>query len=130
MIEHVHHSRLFRKLKDKYQSYCTTYKTHAMTTHHRGTGHTGKDGDLNSHIDITTKGDIRGIDIGPNNNNESTKCLDTMLTFGGLEVDGHLSNLLPSSQTNLTVSYERNKQFTDKEWRPERKSASRWIGPA
>ena len=56
---------MFRKLGDKYQSYCTTYKTHTMTTCHRGTGHTGKDRDLNFLIDITTKGDTRGIDIGP-----------------------------------------------------------------
>ena len=52
---------MFRKLGDKYQKYCTTYKTHAMTTHHGGTGHTGKDGDLDSHIDITTEGDTGGI---------------------------------------------------------------------
>ena len=45
------------KLGDKYQSYCTTYKTHIMTTHHRGTGHTGKDRDLYSYIDIITKED-------------------------------------------------------------------------
>ena len=34
------------KIGDRYQSYCTTYKPHAMTTHHRGAGHKGKDRDL------------------------------------------------------------------------------------
>ena len=34
-----------------------------MTTHHGGTGHTGKDGDLDSYVDITTKGDTGCIDI-------------------------------------------------------------------
>ena len=70
---------------------------------HRGTGHTGKKGDLNSHVDITTKRDTRGIDIDPINDNEGTNSSDTTLAFGGLEVDGHLGNLLPSSQANLTI---------------------------
>ena len=42
---------MLRKIGDRYQSYCTTYKTHAMTTHYRGVGHTGKDTDLNSHVE-------------------------------------------------------------------------------
>ena len=29
---------MFNKLRDTYQAYCNTYKTHAMTTHHRDTG--------------------------------------------------------------------------------------------
>ena len=70
---------MFRKLE--YQSYCAAYKTHTMTTHHGGTGHIWEDGDLNSHIDITTKEDSRGIDIGPNNNNESTNSSDAALLF-------------------------------------------------
>ena len=28
---------------------------------------------------------------------------NTMLAFGGSEVDGHLSDLLPNSQVNLTI---------------------------
>ena len=66
-----------------------------MTTCPRGTGHTGKDGDLNSHVDITTEGDTGGIDIGSHKDNESTNSLDNKLAFGGLEVDGHFSDLLP-----------------------------------
>ena len=93
---------MFRKLGDKYKSYCTTYKTHTMTTCHGATEHTGKDGDLSSHIDITTEGDTRGIDIGPDNDNESTNSSDNMFAFGGSEEDGHLSDLT-SSQAKLTV---------------------------
>ena len=114
---------VFRKLRDRYQSYCTTYKTHAMTTHHRGTGHTGKDGDLNSHADITTEGDTGGIDIGPNNNNESTNSLDTTLAFGGSEADGCLSDLLASSQANLTI-ITREKHGLWHRWKPEK--VSQW----
>ena len=33
------------------QSYCATYKTQTMTTHHGGVGHTGKERDLNPHIE-------------------------------------------------------------------------------
>ena len=69
-----------------------------MTTCHRGIGHTSEDRDLNSHIE-----DTRGTDKGPSNDNESTNSLDTTLAFGGSEVDGHLGNLLPNSQVNLTI---------------------------
>ena len=86
------------KLRDKYQSDTTTYKTHAMTTCCGGMGHTGKGRNLDSHIE-----DATGIDIGPDNDNESTNSSDTTLAFGGLEADGCLSHLLPSSQANFTI---------------------------
>ena len=54
------------KIGNKYQSYCATYKTHAMTTCHGGTGHTDKNRELDSHIE-----DTGGIDIGPSDDNES-----------------------------------------------------------
>ena len=54
-----------------------------MTTHHGGAGQTCKDRDLNFHIE-----DTRGMDIGPNNDNESTDSSDIMIAFGGSEVDG------------------------------------------
>ena len=69
-----------------------------MTTYHGGTGGTGKDRDLNSHIE-----DTGGIDIGPSNDNESTNSLDTMFAFGVSEADGHFGDLLPNSQANLTI---------------------------
>ena len=65
--EHSQLKTVLRKLGDKYLPYCTTYKIHVMTTCHGGTGHTGKDRDLNS-----CKEDRGGIDIGPCNGNEST----------------------------------------------------------
>ena len=58
-----------------------------MTTHHRGTGHTAEDGGLNPHVV-----DTGGMDKGPDNGNEITTNSDTMLAFGGSEVDGHLSD--------------------------------------
>ena len=58
----------------------------------------GKDKDLNSHVEDT--GDI---DIVPSDVNESTNSLDTTLAIGGSEADSYLSDLLPSSQANLTI---------------------------
>ena len=50
----VHHSRpCSGNLRDRYQSYSATYKTHAMTNIHGGAGHTGEDGDLDSHVEDT-----------------------------------------------------------------------------
>ena len=69
-----------------------------MTTCHEGSGHTGKDRDLISDIE-----DTRGIYIGPNNDTESTESLDTTIPYGGSEANGHLSDLLPNSQTNLGI---------------------------
>ena len=69
-----------------------------MTTHHRGTGHTGKDRKLYFFVQ-----DTRGIDVGLDNDNESTKSSDTTIAFGGLEADGHLGNPLHSNQANVTV---------------------------
>ena len=86
------------KIGNRYQSYCTTYKTHTMTTHHRGTGCTSEDKDLISNVK-----DARGIDIGPDNDNDSTSSLDTTIYFRGSEADGHLGNLLPSNQAKLSA---------------------------
>ena len=69
-----------------------------MITHHKAVGHSNIDRELNSHIE-----DIRGIDIGPHNDNESTNSLDTMIAFRGSEVDGCLGNLLPNSHTGLNI---------------------------
>ena len=91
------------KVRDKYQTYCAAYKTDTMTTCHGATGHTDIGRNLHSHIDITTKGDTGGIDIGHDNNNESTNSSDILSAFGGSEVDGLFSNLLHSSQANLRV---------------------------
>ena len=80
------------KIGDRYESYCTTYRIHAMTTHHGGAGHTGEDKDLNSHVEGT----------GNIDDNESTHSLET-ISFGGTEVVYHLSDLLPNGQTDLHI---------------------------
>ena len=99
MIEHIHHSRpCSENLETNINHTALHIKPHALTTHHAGTGHTSKDRDLDSHVEET-----REIEIGPYNDNESTNSLDNMLAFRGLEVDGHLGNLLPNSQENLTI---------------------------
>ena len=87
-----------------------------MITCHRVAGCTCEDRDLNFHVE-----DTRGIDIGSNNDNESTDSLDTMIAFGGSEVDGCLGNLLPNSQANLSI-----RLMTAS--RSQRRSASGGIG--
>ena len=82
----------------RYQYYCTTYKTHTMTTDHGGTGHPGEDRELNSYIE-----DTKDIDIGSNNDNESENSSDSMVAFREVEANGHLSDPLPNSQTDLKL---------------------------
>ena len=85
------------KIGDRYQVYCTTYRTHAMGTHHRGTGHpVGRGIDL--HIE-----DMEGIKTGPDKDNESTSGSHTTIALGGSEAAGHPSELLPSNQAKLTA---------------------------
>ena len=69
-----------------------------MATHHGGVGHPGEDRELNSYIE-----DARGIDIDLNNDNESEQSSDTMVAFGGAAANGHLSDPLPCSQTDLKL---------------------------
>ena len=70
---------MLRKIGDKYQAYCTTYKAHTMATCHRGTGCPLDRGiDLNAEDPEST-----GID------NESTYSLDTTVALGKLEAEGH-----------------------------------------
>ena len=86
------------KTGNRYQSYCATYKTHAMTTCHGGAGHTGKDRDLNSYVE-----DDGNIDKGSDHDSESTNSMDTTIAFGGTEADDHLNNLLPNSQADVNI---------------------------
>ena len=81
------------EIENRYKSHCATYKTHTMTTHYRGTGHTGKGRDLNSHVE----------DTGNIDDNESTNSSDSTIAFGGSEADGHLGNLLPNSQADVNI---------------------------
>ena len=72
---------VLRKIRDKYQAYCTTYKTHAMATCHGGAGHP-----LDRGIDLNAEAsEPRGID----NDNESTHGSDATVALGGPEAEGH-----------------------------------------
>ena len=84
---------MFMKIRDRYQSYCTTYKTHTMTTHHEEVGHADKVRDLNSQIE----------DTGNIDDNESTNSSETMIAHAGSVADGCLIDLLPNSQTDLNI---------------------------
>ena len=62
------------KIGDKYQAYCTMYKTHTMATHHRCAGSSlYRDINLNVEDSETT-----GID----NDNESTHGSDAIAALG------------------------------------------------
>ena len=59
--------------------------------------------DTETETTIPTTEDTRGMDMGSNKDNESTNSLDTTIAFGGSEADGHLANLLPNGQANLSM---------------------------
>ena len=83
------------KIGDKYQAYCTMYKTHTMATHHRGIGHP-IDRDVNLQIEDTET-------TGLENDNESICGLDTTVALGGQEAQGHPDDLTLSNQAKLTT---------------------------
>ena len=79
------------KITDKYQAYCTTYKTHAMATCHRGAG-CPLDRDIDLHIE-----EAMGID----NDNENTHGLDITVALGGPEAGDHPNDPIYSNQDTL-----------------------------
>ena len=96
--KHIHHSRpCSEKTGDRYQAYCTMYKTHAMATCHAGAG-CPVDRDIDLHIE-----DMEGINTGLDNDKESTSGSDTTIAFRGSEEDDHPSELIPSNQAKLTA---------------------------
>ena len=93
-----HHNRLHSLLKtvlgkigDWYQAYCTTYKTHTMTTHHGGAGYP-----LDRGLDILTE-DPEHTDI----NNGSTHSSDATVALGGPEKVGHTKDPAYNAQDRL-----------------------------
>ena len=80
------------KIGDQYQAYCTTYKTHAMATHHGGGGHPPNRG-----LDILTE-DPEHADI----DNESTCSSDATVALGGPEA-GHPEDPVYNNQDRLTA---------------------------
>ena len=79
------------KIRDKYQAYCTTYKTHAMATHHGGIGCP-----LDRGINLNTE-DPEPADI----DNESTHCMDATVALGGPEVEGHTKDPVYNNHNRL-----------------------------
>ena len=67
------------KIGNWYQAYCTSYKTHAMATHHGGTGHP-----LNRGLVVL----IEDAEL-TNINNHSTHNSDATAVLGRPEVVGH-----------------------------------------
>ena len=84
---------VLRKIGDRYQAYCTTYKMHAMATHHGGTGCP-----LDRGMDILAE-DQEHLDI----NNESTHSSDATVTLGGPEVVRHPRDPVYNNQDKLTA---------------------------
>ena len=81
------------KIRDRYQAYCTTYKMHAMATHHGGTGDP-----LDRGLDILTE-DPEHADI----DNESTHSSDATVVLGGPEAVGHPEDQVYGNQDKLTA---------------------------
>ena len=79
------------KIGDKYQAYCTTYKMHAMATHHRSTGCP-----LDRGINLNAE-DPEPTDI----DNESTHSSDATFALGGPEAEGHPKDHVYSNHDKL-----------------------------
>ena len=86
-------------IRDWYQAYCTTYKTHTMATCHRGVGHP-----LDRSLDILTE-DPEHTDI----NNDSTHSSDATVAPGGPEAVGHPEDPVYNNQDGLMALTRRNK---------------------
>ena len=82
------------KIGNRYQTYCTVYKTHAMATCHRGAGHPSARDDLYVEDPEVT---------GMVNDNDSISGSDASVVLGGLEAEGNTDELLPSNQAKLTA---------------------------
>ena len=86
---------MLRKIRDRYQAYCTMYKTHAMATHYGGAG-CPIDRCINLNIEDS---EPTGID----NDNDSTHGSDTTVTLGGTEAEGHPNDSIYSNQDKLVA---------------------------
>ena len=84
---------MFGKIGDKYQAYCTTYKTHTMATHHGGAGCP-----LESGIDLSTE-DPEPTDV----DNEITHSSNATVALGGPEAEGQPEDHVYNNQDKLTA---------------------------
>ena len=83
------------KIGNRYRTYCTVYKMHAMATHHRGAGCF-----INRNINLPVEdAEATGID----NDNESISGLVTTVALGGMEAEGNCDECIPSNQAKLTA---------------------------
>ena len=86
---------ILRKLGNRYQTFCTAYKIHAIATCHRCAGHL---------IDRDTDLHMRDVEAtGQDTDNESTNGSDTTIALGGPEVEGQPNEFIPSNQAKLTA---------------------------
>ena len=79
------------KIGDKYQAYCTTYKTLIMATHHGGTGQP-----IDRGIDLNAE-DPELTDI----ENESTHSSDATVALGGPGAEGYPEDPVYSNHNKL-----------------------------
>ena len=84
---------MLRKIIDRYKAYCTSYKTHAIVTHHGDAGCL-LDRGINLHVEDTEPADI---------DNESTHRSDTTVALGGPETEGHLIDPVYNNHDKLAV---------------------------
>ena len=79
---------VFGKIGDTYQTYCHTYKTHAMATHHGGSGQS-LDRDITSHKSIDTEIELAQEfhHANPNDFKESDPNNPTRLTLITRDLD-------------------------------------------
>ena len=95
---HLPFKTMLGKIGDKYQTYCTIYKTHAMATCHGGSG-CPLDRDIDLHIEEATDID---------NDDESTHSSDVTVALGGPEAEGHPNDPIYNNQDKLmalTMTY-------------------------
>ena len=86
---------MLEKIGNRYQTYCTVYKTHGMATHHGGAG-CPIDRDVNLNVEDP---EATGMD----NDNESISGFDAIVALGGLKAESNTDELLPSNEAKLTA---------------------------
>ena len=87
------------KIRDKYQAYWTTYKTHAMATHHKAAGCP-----LDRGIDFNAE-DPEPMDI----DNENIHSSDARVALGGPQAEGHPKDPAYRNQDKLmALTRQRN----------------------
>ena len=92
-----------RKIRDRYQAYCTTYKMHTMATCHGGVGHP-----LDRGINLNAE-DPDPTDI----DNESTHSSDAIVALGGPHAEGHSQDPVYINQDKLMAITREINDYTN-----------------